>query len=230
MKLISSLAVFVVGFSTAQVSATPVTIQNYSFESPTLGGPGSYTGSGFTDGFTFVEGSGTQWATSNEFTLDGSGNLLSPADGHNFAYMNGSNTALIYQDVGALLPNATYTLTVAAGSRIDQGPSGLILGFANSSTYAIGDSSLLAESASLRPAITVGGFTDVSFTFTTGSVVSGDLTIFIQNANDNYPSTLDNVRLDVVAVPEPATTGLAIGGGIFLLIVGRRIAARRTAA
>jgi hypothetical protein len=132
--------------------------------------------------------------------------------------------------VGTLLPNATYTLTVAAGSRLDQGPSGLILGFANSTTYAIGDASLLGESASLRPGITSGGFTDISFTFTTGSVVSGDLTIFIQNANDNYPSTLDNVRLDVVAVPEPATTGLVIGGGIFLLIVGRRISARRTAA
>jgi hypothetical protein len=105
----------------------------------------------------------------------------------------------IYQDVGALLANTTYTLTVAIGRRDDNGvpPNGLgdwspgIISLINGTDYT---GTLLASTTGY-PA-TAGTWQDFSTTFTTGASVHGDLTIALSVAPaSTYQSEFDYVRL-----------------------------------
>ena len=177
-----------------------VTVNNFSFENGTTG-----------SGFIVLPLSWTPFNDNNFCTVSSGGYsvtnpLASPADGNDFFAINegpGDPTGGIYQDVGALLPNTIYTLTVAIGLPLsDEGsPIGspgiisLINGANNTGT-------VLATTNGLPS--TYDAWQDISVSFTTGSTVSGDLTIALSVAGaSSYQAEFDNVRLTAAAVVGP---------------------------
>src|SRR5690242_16912850 len=109
------------------VQANPVTITNPSFETPTISSDGSFvtaSGASGTDfnGWGWVKTTGSSFQdygienpSSGEYTgASGSGTPLG-ADGINVCFLNqgiSSGVCDIFQDIGILMPNTTYTLTV----------------------------------------------------------------------------------------------------------------------
>ena len=219
--------------------AAPVTILNYSFETPTLATDGNNpaaTGTiwnswGFvktTPGGGSFQDFGIENPSVGEYTgATGSGTPLG-ADGINVCYLNQSATggALvnIFQDVGTLLPNEIYTLTVAIGQRFDRVNGSATIGLidtasGNANPWATG--TLIGSTTGVSSV--AGSFQDFVATFTTGSTVTGDLFIGAQYLGDGTIQTsVDNFRLNATAVPEPGTMTLAAVGGVSLLFWRRR--------
>lgn len=198
--------------------ATPVPVTNFSFEAPDLPAnsyQGDGTFSGPIPGWITVGTAGVQQFPSSAYGQPTPTSPLPPTgDGSQAVYVN---NGYIYQDVGALLPNMAYVLTVAAGNQPGYGPG-------STGTIALfngADPSGTLEAQGIVAGQPVGSFTDFSTSFTTGSVVSGDLTIALavdpNNPGGNAQLDFDNVRLDV---PEPMT--LALLGGAIVTGVGLR--------
>jgi hypothetical protein len=213
-------------FTLSLAHATPVTVNNFSFEQDVTAGANTTSP---TDWTAFYSGEpnnfiGSQAAAHGQYTA--SPPLTSPGDGNQFMYINndgnGGVTDGVYQDVGALLANTTYTLTVAIGSRADwaggngQGTISLLNGVDQTGT-------LLASTTSNVGAQT-GTFTDFTATFTTSGSVSGDLIVDLSVVGTPSVFTqgnFDNVHLDATVVPEPATFAL-LGGGLLLSLIALR--------
>jgi hypothetical protein len=176
-------------------STNIVTVNNFSFEGGTVPGPGGGTLPVLWNSYS-----------NNNWCAVSTGTFSTIPDGtHFFALNEGPNdpTGGIYQDVGALLPNTTYTLTVAIGNS----PSAPVSG---QSTWSPGIISLingtnngglvLARTNGL-PA-TAGTWQDYSVTFITGPSVSGDLIVELAVAGaPTYQATFDNVRLTKTTAP-----------------------------
>ena len=97
------LAAAVVGVAGALQAGT-IPVPNFSFENPPLGPNGSEN-----------YGVTSTWIGANGGPFNpGLGTLPAPADGVQELYINGGT---VYQDIGSLLANTTYTLTVALGNR-----------------------------------------------------------------------------------------------------------------
>jgi hypothetical protein len=181
--------------STAVVisSASIITISNFSFE----------------DGSAPAFGNGAipvAWTDYNSdwSTVSGDTSHFDPAvipDGtHYYARNTGpsATTGGVYQDVGALLPNTTYKLTVAIGRRNDQGPgpspgdwSPGIISLLNGTDYF---GTQLASTTGYPDV--AGAWQDFSATFTTGASVHGDLTITLAvPPASTYQAAFDHVRL-----------------------------------
>jgi hypothetical protein len=132
----------------------------------------------------------------------------------------GAATDGIYQNVGVLLADTTYTLTVAVGSRLDwsPGPNGQgTLSLLNGTDQT---GAVLASTTS-SVASQTGTFTDYSATFTTSGSVSGDLIVDLSVVGTPGTFTqgdFDNVELTASTVPEPGALAL-LGGGLALLPV-----------
>ena len=174
-------------------AANIVTVNNFSFE----------------NGSTVAFGNGAipvQWTSFNGdwSTVASDTGAYSPAivpDGTQYYAVNtgpgDSGDTGAYQDVGALQPNTTYTLTVAVGRRDDNGPGG-------TGNWSPGDISLVngtdntgtVLAATTGYPTTPGTWQDYSVTFTTGASVSGDLTIVLGvPPAGTYQAAFDNVRL-----------------------------------
>ena len=160
---------------------------------------------------------GSQDAGGVDYTVH---NPLAPtADSNQFCYINMFNSGVtggIYQDVGALAANTTYTLTVAIGSRADRinspGIISLINGFNNTGT-------VLASGGGL-PA-TQDTWQDYTVTFTTGASVSGDLTVALSIAGGStIQGNFDNVRLTKGAAVQVPTLGAPKTSGTNLILTG----------
>lgn len=221
------------------VQAAPVTILNYSFETPTVASDGTFvtapgasganfnswgwvktTGGGFQDFGVENQGSGAYTGAA------GSGTPLG-ADGINNCFLNQSingGVVNIFQDIGILLPDTTYTLTVAIGQRLDRVNGSATIGLINTTSGNAnpwGTGTLLGSTAGVSSV--AGSFQDFVVTFTTGSSVSGDLYVGAQYlGNGTIQASVDNFRLDATPVPEPGTMTLAVLGGAGLLFWRRR--------
>ena len=176
-------------------AANIVTVNNFSFEN---GSTPAFGNGSIPVQWTSYDG---DWAG-----VSGSTGQFSPAivpDGTQYYAVNTGpghgSVSGVYQDVGALQPNTTYTLTVAVGRGDNPGvpPNGngdwspgiisLVNGTDNTGT-------VLATTTGY-PA-TPGTWQDYTATFTTGPTVSGDLTVALGVAPANtYQSLFDNVRL-----------------------------------
>lgn len=194
-------------------STNIVTVNNFSFEAdPANNGGGVRVPTSWT-GFN-----------NNNFSGTVDGNYPTIPDGTNYFAINegpGDPTGGIYQDVGALLANTTYTLTVATGHRGDFAPdfgSPGIISLINGTD----NTGMLLNSTNGYPA-TPGDWEDLVITFTTGTAVSGDLTVALSVAPANtYQANFDNVRLTKVAaiVPTPPMFGAPYVSGGNLILTG----------
>jgi hypothetical protein len=193
--------------STASVisAADIVTVNNYSFEN---GGSSFYGNGELPTGWSAFNASGN-WAG-----LGTSSGGFAAADGNTYLAINtipsSSGPSGVYQDVGALLPNTTYTLTVAIGRSTAAGvpPNGVgdwspgIISLLNG-TDSTG--ALLATTTGY-PGV-VGTWQDYTATFSTGPAASGDLVVTLSDAPANtYQATFDNVRLTQVVSVVPLPT------------------------
>jgi hypothetical protein len=229
-------------------SATSITIQNPSFEVPAITSDNtavtaprsSSAANGLFNGWGYYEQTSTSPGSFYDFGFEnpggeeytnatGSGTPLG-ADGTNVAWLNQSvagNVTNMFQDVGGLSPNTTYTLTVAIGQRMDRVNGPVQIGLINASssdTNPWADGTLLSSTTGVSTV--AGSFQDFSTTFSTGSAVSGDLYVGAQFTDQVVGGTnliqgsVDNFRLDASAVPEPASWMLllaASAGGMLLL-------------
>lgn len=215
-------------------SATVVTVQNPDFSSPVTGGN--------TDGGSFAPGGDN--AIVADWGITGNGGVaayntstVSGGQGNQVGFVS-INTATanptigsdLYQDVGTLQPNTTYSLTVSTRypGVYESGAYG-VLELVNGVT----DTGAVLNSMTYTPTDTAWNwnFNDVNLSYTTGSTVQGDLTLVLGAGSSNAGDQLyfNNVRLTATAVPEPAAMGLFAIGGMGLLLVGRKRAARRSA-
>ena len=145
-------------------------------------------------------------------------NPLAPtADSNQFCYINMFNSGVtggLYQDVGALEANTTYTLTVAIGSRADRINSPGIISLLNGANNT---GTVLATGGGLPAAQNT--WQDYTATFTTGASVSGDLTVALSVAGGStIQANFDNVRLTkTAAVLAPKFGALKVSGGNLIL-------------
>ncbi len=192
-------------------------VTNPSFETGDMSGWTSQIPGGYGAGAWVIDTVPDQANTYPTFPSP----LPGTADGHYYGNLSGygpDTPAHLWQDVGALVPDTTYTLTIAIGGgrydwSIPAGHISLING-----TDQTGTVLATADETSLNYGPYPNTFRDLSATFTTGAGVSGDLTILITTVGGYSginPMRFDNVRLVAEAVPEPTTLGLAgiaIGG------------------
>ena len=116
----------------------PGTVANFSFEqdaAPVVGGVVPAVPTGWTAFNQRTAGDiGSQWAGGSSVENTTNTPLTAPADGNQYCYINMFTNGVaggVYQDVGALQSNTTYTLTVAIGSRNDRTNSPGIISLLN---------------------------------------------------------------------------------------------------
>ncbi|MBN2162115.1 MAG: hypothetical protein JXR25_15710 [Pontiellaceae bacterium] len=215
------------------VNASPITVINSSFEDPVLldnqavvsgGGVGTINGWNFAvqTGGAFQD-AGIENPEGAYTGSTGSG-TPSGADGINVCFLNqegGGLYAGIFQDVGGLQANTTYTFTIAIGQRLDRVNGSVEFGLYNdvSGVSDIWNTATLLNSNTGVSSVN-GEFQDFQVAYTTGGSVSDNLYIGMRYVGDGtIQASFDNARLD--AIPEPATIGLIGICGIGCLI-GRR--------
>jgi hypothetical protein len=207
--------------SSGHANAASVTVQNFSFEAPALANPGDYSGT--IDNWLKNPSAGSasvEYYNGGHYTANNP--LSAPAEGYQgvsintFDNANPGLRATLYQDVGLLLPNTTYTLTVAIGARLDfAGATGSFALF----NGADATGTLLATSTALGPV--AGTFEQYSISFSTGASVSGDLVVALTHESGGQIS-FDNIRLDATpTIPEPSACAM-MAGGLGVLAIRRK--------
>ena len=179
------------------VWADGVTVQNASFETSnpltSSCGTGCAYNTGPIPGWTSTGQSGSWQPSATYF------NLPLP-DGNIVAYTYGT----LSQDLGALLANTTYTLSVYVGDRLDGGSGSFLVGL------LMGGSSACSSGG---PSSAIGGglFAQETCSFTTGSAPAGDLSVFLTSTGGGQ-GDFDKVS---VSTPEPSSM-LLLGAGLML--------------
>ncbi len=207
--------------------ATVITVLDPGFVNPAVTN-GNYTGHGnVTPGNdTVIPDWGiNNWQGSSGYVGGGDRN----SSGTYYAFISYPIGA-IYQDIGAIQPDTTYSLSV----QVLENPGGwgtgstgviaLVNTAADSNTTTQSAQGTLLASNSVVVSHTAN---TIMATYTTGSVVSGDLTIALSviapnPANSNGSVEADFTNVSLTTVPEPAALGLLGVGGLALLLVGRK--------
>ncbi len=211
---------------------TSVTVLNNSFQAQSVaaGQNDVLTPNGPTDWTGFNVGSGGNYdiGLSGENGSDyTAGPLAAPASGNSYLWLNrfngnGTQVTGIYQDVGSLLADTTYTLSVAIGQRAGAGPNGSwspgIISLLNGT-----DNTGTVEATGGGISSTPNSWEDFTASFTTGASVSGDLTIDLSVLDaPSIQADFSNVELTATTVPEPGTLAMFGGGLALLWLVVRR--------
>jgi len=183
--------------SAGAACADGVPVANASFETtyPLTASCGSgcaYNGGGAIPDWT-VTGSGGSFQPSTTFF-----NLPLPG-GPSDSIVAYSNGGAISQILGVTVqPDSTYTLSVYVGDRLDDEVANYSIALDDGSTTLC--STPTASNGAVKP----GTFADVTLTCSTGATVApGDLAIVLTSGGTQID--FDNVALNVVQTPEPAS-------------------------
>jgi len=208
------LAILVFGCTTSTF-ADSIPITNPSFETTNPLNFSCGVGCAYNNGP--IPGWTTTGGQQGSFQPGTAGFFTSPVpDGSIVAYSNGGT---ISQTLSATLsPNATYTLSLDVGRRVDTGMTNFMIELFAGNTLL---SSLTVSNSTIAP----GSFAPELLTFTAGAnPLTGNLGIAFVNpspipAQVNY----DNVALNVTPVPEPGSLALlATGLGLAFFVLRRR--------
>ncbi|MCA9261761.1 MAG: PEP-CTERM sorting domain-containing protein, partial [Planctomycetales bacterium] len=176
--------------------ATPIAINNYSFENANLNGGGWANNLDVPDDGSVVD---PEWWVNTE-TNNGGNSFVEVIDGfsadgrHHLGMAANQNVIQTLTGV-TLQPNMVYTLTVATGNRsgFTDVNNETIFGL-NAGGTDLGRTTFNASN------IAAGTFADQTFTYFSGaSPPSGDLEIVLGNGAANR-SHYDNIRLDVSSI------------------------------
>jgi hypothetical protein len=219
MKLFSLLILISVTLWTGNaLKADSITVQNFSFEDPTLG-TDQYTAYSSTTvdtipGWTNGAYSGVQhMSTPTDPNPNGGYDYLSVPDGVNAAYDDTSSP--ISQILSATLAPGEYTLTIAVGYR-------------NNHNFDGGDFGLYTANGTMLDSMAVtqpvqGTFQDETLTYDVtasnlnlGQQLQIELGGAIGGGQSNY-ADYDDVRLNFTAAPEPSTC-LLLGVGMMAAV------------
>jgi hypothetical protein len=222
-------------------TAAPIPVANHSFETPDVGG--FQDNSGIAAG-TALPNMSDAWYYLGGFSAGGSpvgveetaGNgAQTGGDGSQSGYVN-VGAALGSTNLGAILPNTGYKLTVGVTGRFNgfNSTSGATIALASVPSGTAGDTALAnpanwlasqhVDFATLQSSGSV--FTDYQASFSTGAsggAVGQQLVAVLMSDNNqgfNNPIGFDNVRVDVI--PEPASMLMAAMGGLLALLGIRR--------
>jgi hypothetical protein len=217
--------------SIASVVSAPniVTVNNYGFQTQILSPGQTIGGAAPTNWTQFNVGSGGSYfigltyasGPANDFTDP----LTAPANGNNYLFVNrfngnGTQVAGVYQDVGALQPNTTYTLTVAIGQRGDAGPNGSWSPGIISLVNGVDDTGTVLATGGGLPA-TANTWQNYTITYTTGASVSGDLTVELSVLDaPSIQADFNNVELTKASVAPtvpPVLNRTVYSGGNLIL-------------
>ena len=197
--------------------ATSMTVVNSGFETGDLTGWSTVSSGGYGSGTGVINNVTNQSVQYPNFHVP----LPGTAQGDNYGWVcgyTGNPAEILYQDVSAngqgnstLQPNTTYILTVAIGEGTYSSPNNGYIALVNGKNPS-GTVLATASISTLNYGYYADNFQDLTVTFTTGSTVSGDLTIEISTIY-GFPTAspiyIDNVRL-IQTTPSAAET---IGGG-----------------
>jgi hypothetical protein len=191
--------------------ATPVFVPDFSFENIITGPGGAVGGSGDVLLGTAPNwnssgnaGNGVQSVTNGDDFFD-LPVLPAPGDGTNYFYADmteGDGTvvsAYCWQEIAPLQSNTIYTLTIAVGETLSGGTGAGFIALVNGSDPF---QPILASTPVNTANYTPGTFSNVTLVYTTGTTVSGNLTILMQG-NSGQQLVFDNVRLDASPAASP---------------------------
>lgn len=202
IKLFSALLLSLIANS---AFATPVSINNASFESQVL-----------SDGAYVVGIAGWSNSSGGVFNATAAQFPGGVPDGQNFAWLNGGSAS---QTLTAnLTANSEYTLSVGVGERLDSSVSYKFPGY---SVSLLAGGHVLATESSLNPP--PGSFltSTLHFTALSGNPYLGQ-SLAIQLTANGTQVEFDNVRLNVSPVPEPEIYGMMLMGLGMMGFVARR--------
>jgi hypothetical protein len=201
-----------------------IPVNNFSFELNVASGSGGVVSTVPAGWTSFNEAGaadiGTQWSGGVDYTVYDP--LAAPAAGNQYCFINMFKpgvTGGIYQDVGALQPYTTYTLTVAIGSRHDRinspGIISLLNGTDNTAKVLVTGQGLPGSQNTWK---------NYAVTFTTGPSVTGDLTVELSVLGNGttIQADFDNVQLTATPVVFKAPTlgTLKVSNGTLILTGG----------
>lgn len=209
LRNLGAMAV-IVGFTGFAAAVNAATITNGSFENPVVSG--SFN--------TYADGSGslTGWAIANASLDHVSSSFWQASDGNHSLDLNGNGgAATISQTVSGLTIGQSYTIYFDMAGNPDGAPTiktmDVTFGMAGLASYSF-DTTGNSKAAM--------GWVTNSYSFVAGMTAGVLSFISTTDVGDYYGPALDNVRIEMSAVPLPAGLPLlfvALGG---LGIVGRR--------
>lgn len=222
LLIISALSLILPSAATA----APITINNFSFETGGSAPNGVLDpGSGTLAGWDYTR-TGVLPATLTDVSFGSSALATNGTNVAELQFLAGVLAGVsLFQDTGvSFLPNSIYTLSFD----IDQRSVANLLNGASASIF---EGSNVVASVSGGSLLTLldgsGPLQPVSFQYTTGAVApSGNVGIGFSAGGVaevlGAGLIIDNVRLDVVPVPEPGTALMIAMAGGWLHIISRR--------
>jgi hypothetical protein len=223
-------------FSSLVANATPITVPNASFDSPSSPASSS-TNSTIVPGWVFNVKGGSVFGT---LALSSNFTSLGASSGNDAAFINNdwpnvTDTITSAVSLGTITPLTDYTLTLALGN-VKQSDSSLYGSPGNVTFSLLANGVAFAAKTVNNGTVPNGTFEDFSLSFTTpasGSIIGDNLTIQLATLPEQgtaYKPAFDNVTLDATVqdppvVPEASTWALLLSGLLTLLWRLRRHAA-----
>lgn len=210
-------------------NATPITIPNASFETPTSPTQTS-TNPNIVTGWVFNVKGGSAYGTSS---ISSNFSLAGASLGNEYAFINNddpnvTDTLTSAASLAKIAPETKYTLTLAIGNH---NGTGLYHDPGNVSFSLLANGVPFATQTVNNGTVPNGTFEDFTLTYTTpssGSLIGENLTIqlaALPEQSNAFQPAFDNVTLDatsVAVVPEPPTAALLVSGGFALFWLMRR--------
>ncbi len=228
------IASVTLGASLGAANADPITVPNFSFESPAQGDGGFAFE--FVDGWTFLDGTGGVFdPVDAQFSGSTGGDLPAPALGQQAVFLgNGltnNNIITTTSSLTSIVADTKYTLTLAIGNSLNfpADPSGTAtLSFLANGVLIPGSSTTITTDTATIP---LGTFADFSTSFTTtmsSPQIGQGLTVRVsyfpflaEGPSQNGQLMIDNVRVDAEIVPEP-TSAILLASALPLFLRRRR--------